>query len=370
MRIKLTLVVVILVVLVLPVLSSWIGTPIPGLVTAAYGALPNGSRMPALIGGPDLWINTGGKVLQPRKGVVYLVDFWEYTCVNCIRTDPYLRAWYERYAPYGLVIVGIQTPEFGFSAETKNVAGAAKRDELKYPILNDPESRNWKAFHENYWPSKYLFDQDGKLVYQHAGEGSYQETEQVIQKLLRRSHPDAKFPAPLAPVRPGDVPGAACRGETPELYVNPSYGFLANLPPGWKMDRAAVFVDHGGHADGKIVANGSFITRYQSLQHARTTENLRDYVAIAFHASEVNVVINRPDDRDYKVYATLDGKPVPTKDKGDDIRYDSRGSYIPVDAPRMFNVYRGRFATGDLKLMSDSPDFDIYSYTFSGCPQR
>ena len=370
MRIKLTLVVVILVVLVLPVLSSWIGTPIPGLVTASYAALAIGTHMPALIGGPENWINTGGKPLKVRKVGIYLVDFWEYTCVNCIRTDPYLRAWHERYAPYGLVIVGIQTPEFGFSAVTKNVADAAKRDELKYPILNDPESKNWKAFHENYWPSKYLFDQNGKLVYQHAGEGNYQETEQMIQKLLRRSHPNAKFPAPLAPVRPGDVPGAACRGETPELYVNPSYGFLANLSSGWKMDKTAVFVDRGGHADGKIYANGSFSTRYQSLQHARTTKDLRDYVAIAFHASEVNVVINRPASRDYRVYATLDGMAIPKSDKGDDVLYDSRGSYMLVDAPRMFNVYRGRFATGELRLMSDSPDFDIYSYTFSGCPQR
>jgi thiol-disulfide isomerase/thioredoxin len=338
--------------------------------TAAIASIPNGTRPPAFIGSPDRWINSAPLTWNKLRGKVVLIDFWEYTCVNCIRTDPYLRTWYQRYSPYGFVIVGIQTPEFAFSAETKNVAAAAKRDELKYPILNDPESKNWKAYKESFWPSKYLFDQNGRLVYQHAGEGNYQETERAIQKLLLKSHPGAKFPAPLAPVRPGDVPGAACRRETPELYVNPSYGFLANLPGGWKMDQVASFVDHGHHVDGKIYANGSFITRYQSLQHAKATRDLRDYVAIAFNASEVNVVINQPHGRDYKVYATLGGKEIPKAGKGDDIHYDSRGSYLLIDAPRMFNVYRGDFISGELKLASESPDFDIYSYTFSGCTQR
>ena len=150
--------------------------------STALAALPQGSRMPRLIGGPENWINTGGKVLHPEPGVVYLVDFWEYTCVNCIRTDPYLRAWYKRYKPYGFVIVGIQTPEFGFSALTDNVAAAAKRDDLTYPILNDPESKNWKAYNEEYWPSRYLFDQNGRLAAQHPGEGDYREMELTIQK--------------------------------------------------------------------------------------------------------------------------------------------------------------------------------------------
>lgn len=362
---------IIISVLTVLILASLLSISMPErFASTASAALPLGSQMPALIGGPQEWINTGGKPLHVRKGVVYLVDFWEYTCVNCIRTDPYLRAWYSRYKPYGLVIVGIHTPEFGFSAITKNVAAAAKRDGLTYPILNDPQSKNWKTYNENYWPSKYLFDQNGKLVYQHTGEGAYQETERQIQRLLHRTHASAKFPAPLSAVRPGDIVGAGCRSETPELYVNPTYGFLADLPRGWQRDKKAVFVDQGRHSDGKIYASGDFITRYQSLQHARSTKDLRDYVVIRFHASEVNTVVNEPNGKAYKVYVFLDGKPVPKQDKGDDLKYDPRGSYFLVDAPRMFNVYRGPYGSHDLKLASDSPEFDIYSYTFSGCPQR
>lgn len=338
--------------------------------TASQSALPVGSSPPAFIGPANQWINSPPLTWQQLRGKVVLVDFWEYTCVNCIRTDPYLRSWYQRYKPYGLVIVGIQTPEFGFSAVRDNVAGAAKRDNLTYPILNDPASKNWTAYNENYWPSKYLFNQNGKLVYQHTGEGSYQETERAIQKLLLKSHPDAKFPAPLAPVRPGDRPDIMCNTPTGELYVNPTYGFLANLPSDWQRDTIAKFTDTNRHIDGKIYAQGYFITRYQSLQHARTTSVLEDYVVIQFHGTEVNVVINRPQNRDYKVYVVLDNGAVPKKDKGDDIKYDARGSYIIVDAPRMFNVYRGNYGSYQLRLSSDSPDFDIYSYTFGGCPQQ
>ena len=155
----------------------------------ALADLPQGSRPPAFIGPASNWINSPPLTWPALKGKVVLVDFWEYTCVNCIRTDPYLRAWYKRYKPYGFVIVGIQTPEFGFSALTHNVADAAKRDGLAYPILNDPESKNWRAYNEQYWPSKYLFDQNGRLVAQHPGEGDYQEMERAIQRLLLRTRP-------------------------------------------------------------------------------------------------------------------------------------------------------------------------------------
>jgi len=297
------------------------------------------------------------------------VDFMEYTCVNCIRTFPYLKAWNARYAPYGLVIIGIHTPEFGFATQKANVEEASRRFGLTYPILNDPQSLNWSAYHENFWPSKYLFNQQGILVDQHTGEGDYQHTERLIQQLLEQTHPHAVFPTPLAPVRPGDVPGATCRSETDELYANPSYGFLGNLPRDWQRDQVANFVDSGQHSDGKIYAHGSFYTRYQSLQHARASANLSDYILIRYHGTEVNTVVNRPNNRNYRVYVAVDGAPVPRDASGDDIQYDARGSYFEVTSPRMYNLIRGPFGAHELKLASDSPDFDLYSFTFSGCPQ-
>jgi len=334
--------------------------------------LPDGSSPPAFIGTADHWINSKPLTWEELRGKVVLIDFWEYTCVNCIRTYPYLKAWYERYAPYGLVIVGIHRPEFEFDKSKQLVVGAAKREGLLFPILNDPQYKNWRAYHEHTWPSKYVFDHNGRLASQHRGEGNYQEMELLIQRLLHRTHPDAKFPKPLAPVRPGDRPDVVCQEETPEQYANPhpAYHSLANLPKGWKLNQAIQFVDPRTRSDEKVYVNGLFIPRYQSLQHGRATKDLSDYIIMRYHASEVNVVANRPGGHDYRVYATLDGKAIPKTTKGDDITYDSRGSYFVVDFPRMYNVIRGPFAAHELRLASDSPDFDLYSYTFSGCPQK
>jgi thiol-disulfide isomerase/thioredoxin len=351
----------------IPILVLSLSALVAGGVASAD--LPLGSPPPPFQGSASDWINSPPLTWQDLSGKVVLVDFMEYTCINCIRTFPYLKAWYERYKPYGFVIIGIHTPEFQFDSTRPNVAAAAKRFGLTYPILNDPDSVNWQLYNEQFWPSKYLFDQDSRLVEEHAGEGAYQQTERKIQELLRRDHPEAKFPEPLPPVRPGDDPMVMCRDDTPELYANPSRGFLGNLPSGWKTDQVTTFVDPGNHVDGQVYANGPFSTRYQSLQHARSTTDLQDYVVIRYHGTEVNVVVNRPQDRTYRVYATLDGKPVPQESKGDDLQYDARGSYFAVTSPRMYNVIRGPWGTHELKLASDSPDFDIYSYTFSGCPQ-
>ncbi len=351
----------------------WLPVLLFAIVMAAGVAsadLPAGSPPPPFQGSASDWINSKPLTWQDLSGKVVLVDFMEYTCINCIRTFPYLKTWYQRYHPYGFEIIGIHTPEFQFDSTRANVAEAAKRFGLTYPILNDPNSVNWQLYNESFWPSKYLFDQNGRLAEQHTGEGSYQETERRIQELLHKDHPNVKFPAPLPPVRPGDRPGVVCQKETPELYVNPTRGFLANLPRGWKQDRAATFRDPGGHVNGKIYANGAFVTRYQSLQHARATTGLQDYVAIRYRATEVNVVVNRPKARDYRVYVAFDGKPVPQGSKGNDLKYDARGSYFEVTSPRMYNVVRGSWGEHELRLASDSPDFDVYSYTFSGCPQR
>ena len=333
-------------------------------------ALPAGARAPEFIGSADDWINSAPLTWDQLCGKVVLVNFMEYTCVNCIRTFPYLKAWHERYAPDGLVIVGIHTPEFGFATQKANVEAAVKRFGLTYPILNDPQSKNWNAYHESSWPSRYLFNQQGVLVEQHTGEGDYQQTERRIQQLLLTTHPEAKFPPPLTAVRPGDVRGAVCRAKTGELYANPTYGFLGNLPIKWQRDQVVTFRNSGKHADGKIYASGPFYPRDQSLQHARTTDNLADYLLIRYHGTEVNTVVNRPNGRDYRVYVTLDEKPVPQHDKGDDLQYDARGSYFEVTSPRMYNIYRGADGAHELKLASDSPDFDLYTFTFSGCPQR
>lgn len=136
---------------------------------------------------PDAYINTGGQPItlaQYRGKNVVLVDFWDYSCINCERTFPYLKAWYEKYKDQGLVIVGVHTPEFAFEQLPANVQAAAERFGLTYPIVLDNEYQTWNAFQNQFWPREYLIDIDGYIVHDHAGEGEYDETERVIQAAL------------------------------------------------------------------------------------------------------------------------------------------------------------------------------------------
>ncbi|MBI3684818.1 redoxin family protein [Candidatus Azambacteria bacterium] len=136
---------------------------------------------------PDGFINTDGKPITIGEFIgkkVVLVDFWTYSCINCQRTTPYLNAWYEKYKDKGFVIIGMHTPEFEFEKNYQNVLDATKRLGIKYPVVLDNDFSTWNAYQNRFWPRKYLIDIDGYIVYDHAGEGAYEETEQKIQKLL------------------------------------------------------------------------------------------------------------------------------------------------------------------------------------------
>ncbi|KKS32094.1 MAG: hypothetical protein UU94_C0007G0034 [Candidatus Collierbacteria bacterium GW2011_GWB2_42_12] len=138
---------------------------------------------PELIPGGD-WFNSTPLTIQGLRGKVVLVDFWTYTCINCIRTLPYLHDWYEKYADNGLVIIGVHSPEFEFEKNPDNLAQAIIDFDIKYPVVQDNNFSTWRAYNNNYWPAKYLIDKDGDIRYTHFGEGEYDKTEQIIQELI------------------------------------------------------------------------------------------------------------------------------------------------------------------------------------------
>ena len=131
------------------------------------------------------YLNTGHIKLSDLNDKVILIDFWTYSCINCIRTLPYLNSWYEKYNDLGLEIIGIHTPEFEFEKDINNVQSAIKQFDIKYPVLQDNDKGTWNEYDNRYWPRKYLIDHEGYLRYNHIGEGAYNETEQVIQSLLK-----------------------------------------------------------------------------------------------------------------------------------------------------------------------------------------
>jgi len=151
---------------------------------APIAALPVlAPAMPEFVG-IEAWLNSPPLTAAGLKGKVVLVDFWTYSCINCIRTLPYITSWDEKYRDKGLVIVGVHTPEFAFEKNRKNVEAALKRHAIRYPVAQDNSFATWNAYSNQYWPAKYLFDAEGRLRNYHFGEGEYVETERAIQSLL------------------------------------------------------------------------------------------------------------------------------------------------------------------------------------------
>jgi thiol-disulfide isomerase/thioredoxin len=241
-------------------------------------AATKGDGLPKLGNAPDFagithWLNSKPLHIQQLRGKVVLIDFWTYTCINCLRTLPYVRAWDEKYRDKGLVVVGVHTPEFGFEKETSNVREAIARNHLQYPVAQDNDYGTWNAWGNQYWPAKYLIDADGQVRYTHFGEGDYATTEGAIRSLLAEA--GDKSLGARAGQQTGEVPGDA----TPETYLgtaraqgwvpNPftgerDYPGVKSLPPDrfayrgvWRIDdESATAIRHAAiqaHVHGKSV---------------------------------------------------------------------------------------------------------------------
>jgi len=147
---------------------------------------PKGVKAPEIISGGE-WFNSDPLTLEQLKGKVVVVDFWTYSCINCQRTLPYLRQWYEKYKDKGLVVIGVHSPEFEFEKDSDNVRQAISDFGLKYPVVQDNNFSTWQAYDNHYWPAKYFIDKEGYIRYTHFGEGAYDESEKVIQGLLKEA---------------------------------------------------------------------------------------------------------------------------------------------------------------------------------------
>lgn len=355
---------------------SWLVLGCVVLAGCSAKQAAQGQIAPDFIGGKADWINSAPLSLreiarthktpdgQPVRAI--LVDFWEYTCINCIRTMPYLKEWNMRYAKDGLLIVGIHTPEFQFAANRQNVEDAVKRFGLTYPILVDSEYKNWNAWRNNVWPHHYLLSPDGMLVADRVGEGGYRETELEIQKLLKKSDPGLTFPAPMALVRDTDQQGAVCYPMTAETYAGYARGSLGNAD-GYQRDKEADYTDPGRYQDGEPVLAGLWLATRESLRHTGSGD--QDAVALRYHALDVYAVMKPEEGRPVRVYVTQDGKPLPSMDKGTDVRYDPAGrAYITVDEPRMYHVaHNAKWGHHVLRLLPEGPGLGLYSYTFGSC---
>ena len=193
-------------------------------------AASRGAGLPRLGAAPDFtgitrWLNSRPLTMRALRGRVVLIDFWTYTCINCLRTLPYVTAWDRRYRDTGLTVVGVHTPEFGFEKDTANVQAAISRNHIRYAVAQDNAYGTWNAWGNQFWPAKYLVDATGQVRYTHFGEGDYGTTEAAIRALLKEAG-DRNLGG-MAGRQPGEVPGDS----TPETYLGASRAERWNPPP-------------------------------------------------------------------------------------------------------------------------------------------
>ncbi len=308
---------------------------------------------------PGIWIQGPEVSIKLARGTVVLVDFWESTCVNCVRTLPYLKAWHERYAGRGLLIVGVHTPEFDFTADPGVVAAAVRGEGLPYSVLLDPDRANWQRFANHYWPAKYLVDARGYLRYEHFGEGSYGETEEWIQRLLREAGDAAPMPELLEPVREEDRPGAVCYSATREIHIGYHRGKLL-APEGYRPGEE---VRHQGREEGPAPP-GMFSARGLWLHHAESLEAREPgaEIDLVCEASGVNLVLEPGGELEIE----MDGAPVPPEERGADVVERGGRTFAVWDRARMVRLIdSARFGRRHLVLRFGKPGVRAYAVSFS-----
>lgn len=306
------------------------------------------------------WLNCEPLSRASLRGRVVLVDFWTYTCVNWLRTLPYLVAWDARYRDAGLSIVGVHTPEFGFEHDHRNVVAQLGSLGVRYPIAVDDDYGVWDAFANHYWPAVYIADTEGRIRYHHFGEGEYARIEMVIQQLLQDAGADFGDRG-LVRVDPRGLEVAADWGSlrSPETYLGyaQSSGFAAEDPAFY--DRPHTYAASPGLALNTWGLTG----RWTVGPHAAVLDEAGGQLSYAFHARDVNLVM-RParDGATVRFRVSLDGLPAGVA-AGTDVDADGRG--IAVD-PRTYQLVRQRAPIADhvVEIEFLDPGIEAYCVTF------
>jgi thiol-disulfide isomerase/thioredoxin len=314
-----------------------------------------------------VWLNSPPLSFRQLRGRVVLVDFWDYTCVNCIRTLPYVQAWHERYGGKGLTVIGVHTPEFTFAQYESNVERGVREFGLTYPVVVDNDREIWKAFANRYWPTKYLLDKEGYLRYAHFGEGAYGECEEAIRELLREVNPTLALPPLMESVRAEDREGAVCYRPSAELYLGHARGRIGN-EAGFKEDSIAEYVLPNELQESCFYAGGRWASTLEYLESAGEGEHV---LVLKYEAAGVNLVMAAPRGTACDVLIRQDGKPLTRSPKTPDTRFrtvnGSEESYVSVQQARMyFLVDNHDFGAHTLELRCPA-GVAAFAFTFTSC---
>jgi thiol-disulfide isomerase/thioredoxin len=302
---------------------------------------PDHSPLSALDGAP-VWLNSEPLTAAGLRGRVVLVDFWTYSCVNWLRTLPYVRAWHERYRDRGLTVVGVHAPEFGFEHELDNVRRAVSDLDVGYPVVIDNDFTIWRSFENHYWPAVYLVDGDGRVRFHHFGEEAYEETERTIQQLLGVDEE-------LVRVDAGGVAEAANWGalRSPETYLGSARGER-------RSDR---------RADGLALNQWALAGEWTVDDESAVLDAGGGSLGYRFEGRDLNLVLAPPASGSPLRFAVrLDGQP-PGDANGVDVDESGEGT---LSEPRMYQLVRqrGPIRQRTFEITFDRPGARAYVFTF------
>ncbi|HCV97596.1 MAG TPA: cytochrome C biogenesis protein [Stenotrophomonas sp.] len=330
----------------------------------AGAPLPVEGTLPSLAGATD-WLNSAPLSAEALRGKVVLVDFWTYSCINCLRAMPYVREWAERYRDHGLVVIGVHAPEFAFERSLGNVQRAVKDLKVTYPVAIDNDFAIWRGFNNRYWPAHYFIDAQGRIRAHHFGEGNYAQSEQIIRQLLR----EAGNTLPDEPVQAMAMAAAAPRDgieqqadmrnlKSPETYLGHARAQSFASPGGQQPERAADYAVPATLALNQWALAGRWTVGDEDAR----LDAAGGRIAFRFHARDLHLVLA----------PTVDGKPVryrvridgqaPGAAAGGDVSADGSGQ---VGEHRLYQLIRQRGDVRERTFEIEFLDPGVHAYAFT-----
>ncbi len=315
-----------------------------------FKELQNLGPAPELIVGGQ-WFNLAGNkpfTLQDKRGEVILIDFWTYTCINCIRTLPYLSSWHEKYKDKGLTIIGVHSPEFEFEKEAQNVQAAIDDFKIPYPVMQDNDFATWRAYNNRYWPAKYLIDKDGNIRYYHFGEGDYDKTESAIQALLAEAGQD------LSQMKIGNEQYKTVSA-TPELYLG--YGRAEHLSSPEKIipNKLISYTKPSFFPDNSFAFEGGVVV---GEEYSAPSSGSKLY--LKFEAKDVYLVMRSKNGQSGSIRVILDGDVV-----GSNGGEDVKNGIVTIQNDRLYKLIKlSESGRHELKLEFLDGNVELFAFTF------